>query len=112
MVDIKDIGKAKEEQWFNAHEEEMLRKAREKKEAALRAKREAEEAAERERLKALHWMKCPKCGHDMAHRDLEGIEVDECSSCAGLYFDAGELEQLLAVKVEARKGFLQRLLGA
>jgi uncharacterized protein len=112
MVDLKDVGKAKEEQWFNAHEEEMLRKAREKKEHDLRVKREAEEAAESGRLKKLHWMCCPKCGRGMEHKDLSGIEVDECTACGGIYFDHGELEQLLATKVEERKGFLKRLLGA
>jgi len=111
-MDIKDVGKAKEEQWFNAHEAEMLRKAREKKEAGLSQKREAEQAAERERLKAAHHMHCPKCGQKMAEKSLAGIAVDECSMCGGTYFDAGELEQLLSKKVEERKGFFKRLMGA
>ena len=112
MVDLKDVGKAKEEQWFNAHEAEMLRKAREKKEAELHKKREAEENAERERLKAAHYMHCPKCGRKMAEKSLDGINVDECTMCGGVYFDAGELEQLLSKKVEERKGFFKRLMGA
>lgn len=38
-------------------------------------------------------MKCPKCGGDSL-RDfgqVEGVEIDFCSSCKGIWFDAGEL---------------------
>jgi hypothetical protein len=112
MTTLKDVGKAKEEQWFNAHEQELLRKAREKKEAEQRSRREAEEAAERERLKAAHWMRCPKCGFEMTERALEGVLVDECGHCGGVYFDAGELHSLLGKKAEESKGFFKRLLGA
>jgi len=35
--------------------------------------------------------------------------VDRCSHCEGIYFDAGELDQVLLKKEEARKGFFKKL---
>lgn len=51
-----------------------------------------------------HWMKCPKCGSEMAEIDLAGIKVDQCAGCLGIYFDHGELEILIESKEP--KGFL------
>ena len=64
-----------------------------------RAKRDAErlELAELE-MKKQHWMKCPKCGHDMEEIELSGLKIDKCTNCSGLYFDQGELETLLDPK--------------
>jgi Zn-finger nucleic acid-binding protein len=41
-------------------------------------------------------MKCPKCGAAMETVDFEGIEVDRCTGCRGLFFDAREAEKLKA----------------
>ncbi len=37
-------------------------------------------------------MRCPKCRADMEQLDFEGTEVDRCTICKGLWFDAGEIE--------------------
>jgi PAT family beta-lactamase induction signal transducer AmpG len=37
-------------------------------------------------------MRCPKCRADMEQIDYEGTEVDRCTICSGIWFDAGELE--------------------
>jgi hypothetical protein len=66
-----------------------------------RRKRWAQEQAqqmatgEKERLKELHFMKCPKCGMDLATIELHGVKVDQCGNCGGVFFDAGEVDQLL-----------------
>jgi Zn-finger nucleic acid-binding protein len=39
-------------------------------------------------------MICPKCHNDMEAFVYEGIEVDRCSSCRGIWFDAGESDWL------------------
>ncbi|NNE05140.1 MAG: MFS transporter [Xanthomonadales bacterium] len=39
-------------------------------------------------------MRCPKCRADMEQIDYEGVEVDRCSVCNGVWFDEGEVEQL------------------
>lgn len=45
-------------------------------------------------LKELHYMHCPKCGHNLIEIDYKGIAVDKCSNCEGVWLDAGELEQI------------------
>ena len=39
-------------------------------------------------------MRCPKCRADMEQIDYEGTEVDRCTICHGLWFDAGEIEAM------------------
>ena len=70
-----------------------------KEELERRKKWAAEKAAqmaaeEKETLRKTHWMKCPKCGMDLAEIDLLGVKVDQCANCGGIFFDAGELDQL------------------
>lgn len=40
-------------------------------------------------------MKCPACSSLMIVVEYEKIELDYCLNCAGVWFDAGELELLL-----------------
>lgn len=99
--------KAREDEWFQKFEQEMIRDAKRKRELATAAA-QSEEA---EKLKTLHWMKCPKCGHDMQSMTLEGISIDKCSACEGLFFDRGELEDVMLKKQEERRGIFRRLSG-
>jgi len=46
------------------------------------------------RLKELHYMKCPKCGHSLSEIEYRGVRIDRCGNCSGVWLDAGELEQL------------------
>jgi len=39
-------------------------------------------------------IRCPKCRCDMEQLRYQGVEVDRCRYCQGLWFDAGELETL------------------
>ncbi len=39
-------------------------------------------------------MRCPKCRGDMELLEVDGVQVDRCGNCAGLWFDGDELEQL------------------
>ena len=84
----------KEEEYFARQAVERM-----KKEAEARQSRMAEE--EKRRLKELHYMHCPKCGHQLAELDYKGIKIDRCMNCHGVWLDAGELEQ-----VSQREGFL------
>ncbi|MBT8068264.1 MAG: MFS transporter [Gammaproteobacteria bacterium] len=38
-------------------------------------------------------MRCPKCRADMQQILIDGTEIDRCSACHGLWFDAGELSK-------------------
>ncbi len=42
--------------------------------------------------------KCPKCRGDLAEIMYAGVTVDRCESCQGLWFDALELDALVAAK--------------
>ena len=77
-------------------EEEHFAKLEYEKRRALAEKVRGEMAAgERERLKALHSMRCPKCGQELITVTLRGVQVDKCAHCAGMWLDAGELEELV-----------------
>jgi PAT family beta-lactamase induction signal transducer AmpG len=39
-------------------------------------------------------MRCPKCRADMEQVEYEGVEIDRCKYCKGIWFDAGESELL------------------
>lgn len=88
---IMPSGYSEEERYFR--EKDM--KALEKKRKDLSQNRKEQEA---DAARPENWMKCPKCGKNMIEIDMEGILIDKCESCQGIYFDAGELELLLDSK--------------
>jgi Zn-finger nucleic acid-binding protein len=45
-------------------------------------------------------MNCPVCKEPLVILELEQIEVDYCTSCKGIWLDAGELELLLETSEE------------
>jgi len=106
---VVDHDSKSEDEWFRRNEKELIETAR-----AARLKREQERAAkekaeETRRLKDLHFMKCPKCGHDMKEEPLEGLSIDRCTHCEGIFFDAGELEQVFRQQAEQRRSFFRKL---
>jgi hypothetical protein len=74
-----------EEEYFAKRDAELLRQQR------AAAQRSAAEAERRS-----HYMKCPKCGYDLITGEWHGIQIDQCTHCHGLWFDAGEAESLVA----------------
>ena len=38
-------------------------------------------------------MKCPRCSNDLQKRTIGAVEIDECGSCKGIWFDEGELRK-------------------
>jgi cell volume regulation protein A len=38
---------------------------------------------------------CPKCGSDMRSYERNGITIDQCANCRGVFLDRGELERLV-----------------
>lgn len=86
-----------EDEYFAREEAERQRKAARERQAVL-------ETEERERLKALHYMKCPKCGMELTEVDFGDVKVDKCFSCEGMWLDQGELE-----RVNKKQGILDRL---
>ena len=39
-------------------------------------------------------MTCPKCGGEMRRYERNGVDVDQCADCRGIFLDKGELERL------------------
>jgi len=98
MVTDKEKRKT-EDEYFARQEFERRKKLLEEQHAKLKE-------AEKKELKDLHWMRCPKCGMEMLEIDFEGVRVDKCSTCLGIYLDDGEVQQLLR---GSSPGFLKRL---
>lgn len=62
-------------------------------------------AEEKKRLKELHYMRCPKCGMELIEVPYKNLKIDKCSSCSGIWLDAGELEKI----TKFEKGALDKL---
>jgi len=73
-----------EDEYFARRDAELLRQQR-------TAVQQAAAQAERKS----HYMKCPKCGYDLITGEWDGIQIDQCTHCHGIWFDAGEAEALL-----------------
>jgi Zn-finger nucleic acid-binding protein len=95
-----------EDEWFVKNERTLIEEL--KRERKRREERIADALNKEEglKLKELHWMKCPECGSDMKEEPLaEKIMVDRCTRCGGIFFDRGELEDILLKPLEKRKSF-------
>ena len=89
-----------EEEYFARLEFEKRKKAEQEKQQSLAA-------AEKKRLRELHHMKCPKCGMELIEIDYKEIKIDKCSSCDGVWLDAGELDAVQKME----KSALGRIFG-
>jgi hypothetical protein len=90
-----------EETYFARVEFERRRKAAEERLAAVQVE-------EREKARALHYMKCPKCGMQLEDVTYSDVKVDKCFGCEGVWLDRGEID--IIRKKDA--GFVGTLLNA
>lgn len=74
---------------------------------ALKLNREMAQE-ERDRLRALHFMHCPKCGMEMHEVKLKGLDVDLCFACGGVFLDHSEID--LIARPE-QKGIMAAILN-
>lgn len=95
-----------EDQYFAAEDVEKLRRLALQQQKAL-----AEQ--EKEGLRALHYMKCPKCGLDLQtiHHLAGNVDVDVCLNCNGIWLDAGELETLQKHTTDPRRTVMGAVLN-
>lgn len=47
-------------------------------------------------------MKCPNCNETLVMADRQGVEIDYCPSCRGVWLDKGELDKILQRSGEVR----------
>jgi len=89
--------------WLDGGELQMLQEHEEKSIPELRMEAKREVAGEKRQLVTAHGV-CPRCqAVELEERSLAGVLVDVCPRCGGIYFDWGELTQVL--QATEHKGF-------
>jgi ribosomal protein L37AE/L43A len=96
---------------INEEEEYIARKEFERKQKLQEEKQKEYAVEEKKRLKELHHMQCPKCGMKLIEIDYKGIKIDECSSCKGIWLDAGELESVAHMEKSVMNKFFSVFSG-
>src|SRR5258708_38973349 len=87
--------KSIEEEYFRRKEQELIER--------LRAKRAEEEQQEGAQESAIN---CPKCDGTLVEITHEGVQIDRCNKCGGIWLDGEELRQLTSQ--EEQHGWLSR----
>lgn len=103
--------KKTEDEWFVRHEREMLEGLKRER---LRREQEMAELMKQEEAKKkkdLHWMKCPKCGSDLAEQKIQDVIIDKCTFCEGVFLDRYELDELMMKHDKDQQSFLGRVMG-
>lgn len=90
---MEDRGQALENEYFHRKEQELIEK--------MRAKLASEEATDL-------GLGCPKCDGKLHETAYESVKIDVCDKCGGVWFDAGELAQVME-KEEKDGGWFGRL---
>jgi hypothetical protein len=78
-IELEDRGQALENEYFRRKEQELIAKMKEK------LAGEQSQATE---------MNCPRCDGTLHETDHEGVKIDICDKCSGVWLDAGELAQI------------------
>ena len=81
------IASPPENEYFVREDAERIRKL-------AHALRKEIEEAERQRIKSLHWMRCPRCGIELEELTFRGMTADVCLGCHGIFLDEHELAHL------------------
>ena len=95
---MEDRRKGLEDEYFHRKNQEAIEKLREK----MKVSQEAKAAG-------ISSMQCPRCDGKLNESTFEGVTIDTCEKCAGVWLDSGELEQLTR---KESSGWLGRLWGS
>ena len=74
--------------------------------AALEKIRSAKLAEQESSIRDLAKGRCPKDGSRLTARTQDGVEIDECGTCGGIWLDAGEMK---ALSQKENEGWLGRV---
>lgn len=69
------------------------------------------DASRASKERSASFMKCPKCGGDLAERDMHDVKVDVCTDCGGIWLDAGELDLVRDARRSGIARFVDDLFG-
>ena len=94
-----DRRKGMEEEYFHRKNQEAIAKLREKMRVAAQAKEAGASS-----------MKCPRCDGNLKESNFEGVMIDTCDNCSGVWLDPGEFGQL--VQKEGKSGWFSRFWNA
>jgi len=86
-----------EEEYFHRKNKEAIEKLREKMKVGQQAK-----------AAGTSTMGCPRCDGTLKETEFQGLEINTCDKCGGVWLDAGELEQLTK---HEKGGWLSGLFG-
>ena len=89
--------KGLEEEYFHRKNKEAIEKLREKIKVSEQAIAEGTST-----------MRCPRCDGTLQESKVEGVSIDTCDKCGGVWLDSGELEQLTRKETG---GWFSRLVG-
>ncbi len=92
--ELDERGKALENEYFHRKEQELIEK--------MKSKISAENAQAGE-------LDCPKCDGKLVETKHENITIDVCDTCSGVWFDAGELAQVVDKNEDS--GWVSRFFG-
>ncbi len=53
-------------------------------------------------------MLCPVCNVDLLLSEKQGIEIDYCPKCRGIWLDRGELDKIVEKSANAEDNFRQK----
>jgi hypothetical protein len=96
---MEDRGKNLEEEYFHRKNQEAIEKLRAKMKVAAEAK-----------AAGVSSMKCPRCTGNLKESNFEGVMIDTCDNCSGVWLDPGEFGQL--VQKEGKGGWFSRFWNA
>ena len=94
---LKDKERAEEDLYFAKRDRELLEKLR-----------GGDESRRQDELRQVARGRCPRDGEPLAHHSIDGVEVDECAACHGIWLEKGELEALSRRESEGWLGKLFR----
>ena len=80
---LREKERAEEDLYFARRDREALEKLR-----------SGDEATREAALRGAASGRCPRDGDLLVKRSIDGVEVEACGSCHGLWLDRGELESL------------------
>jgi len=104
--DTAKIRRAREYGWIRQNESLLIEEARRRTTLSERTARNKLAEALRSPLER----KCPRCGGPMRAESTEGVDVQRCPVCRGIFFGPGQLEDFLTRHDAQRRGFVRRLL--
>jgi Zn-finger nucleic acid-binding protein len=53
-------------------------------------------------------MKCPICNVDLSLSEKQGIEIDYCPKCRGIWLDRGELDKIIERSTEFEQSSMNK----